>query len=288
MGQTSLEKNFRFLFFLCKILGFWPIGIGERDNVLDIFYGLPLHFLYWCLFFKLTGGLLVANKAIMLINEVFVQYSLYSDMFLVAYHIFARYKQKIVTEQLYGIEYKFLRGVKKVNLKIKLFLLIILGSMCIYAIIVYVLVTIYDSYFNWGLYLSYTFAVHFSILYVFMLHNISFAFRNIFRRINELILTLNRSRLNPNFIFSLLSVHYELCCVSDAQNAILGLPVLVYTGEFFLGTVTMAYYCISERQLLFGKNWPVTIVDTITCLILVVTLVVFSQAWGMVTNEVSF
>lgn len=258
--MNSLQEYFWPLFISCKLLGIWPTSLKEKDNILDLLCGFPIHISFWYLYFsKLIKKELIKDiftSASGLINDIFIYFSFTADVVLVVHNIFIRHQIKKMFQDLKYFEKEYFLGVKRRNLKLDLFIFVILGVFIIS-----------DNYFvgrdvipNFDI--SYIFAyvgtmcIH--IFYMFVMCEVLCITRNMFCRLNELVLALNSRRMNINYVIVLLKIHFNLTVFASGQGDLFAVLILIFVAEFFLFSVNGVYYCMNVLgSVIFTENlWP--------------------------------
>lgn len=290
--KDNLREYFGPLFISCKFLGIWPTSFREKDSIFDYTCGVPINIFFWYMFYKnLNSRQLLRKeltKASWLFNEIYIHFGFLASIFLVVYNFLNRHRIKRMFGNLEYFEKVYFYNIKKRNLKLNLFIFVFIA---VIVVAEYNLIMLhYIESFNVTFYFSYMASMWIHIFYMFVICEVLYITRNMFNRLNELLLALSDRHMNMNYISPLLKIHFDLTRFTNDQNYILAVFILIIITELFLRYVNGIYYCLGllAHVMLSQKTaWPLASNNLFFGGNSLVLLICLCHSWTVIKEEVN-
>lgn len=294
--SNNLKEYFYPLIVLCQFLGLWLIRFTKDVNIFDIICYFPIHILYWYSFYFYSCKVnvndyfyVLQSPANILIDVILEYVSLFSNIILVAHNFLLRNRiKKMFINLSYLEEHKLYSSIKRRNLKLDLFIFILVMLIMICEDVIIVQKYVSNSTILY--YCGNTLSFYLNFIYIFVICEILYITRNIFCKVNELLSVLNKGRLKMNFITTLSDIHFHLIYLSKEQNLLFAVPMLTYAAIVFLYSVSMTFYnVVTLKGVLMSEesSWLLNLTNSIWVFATNLLLFYACRFWMLIEKEVS-
>lgn len=288
--KNDLKEYFKPLFIFCKILGLFPVNFDDKDNIFDLFCTLPIHiFFSYSVYRYIIRSVKpeTVTATFIYVDYLFILFFFTSDIILFVNNFRIRKRIKNIFVDLKCFEMKNLRFVKRRKLKLNIFLFTV---SLIFVVFLDLLNRKFSEGYSFFIYTAHSFPLLICFTSNFIIGEILYITRNLFCKVNELLILLNQRRININYIIILSQIHYDLVRFVNELNDIFTVSLLICSSEMFLQGLILTFSFMGiTRKILLGQTtlwrncffpalWAVLITLSITCL---------CSYWDSIKKEVS-